>query len=151
MAFLADTGASFPGACGGYTWTRCFLWRPGSGKIWVDVGIRLHAIKKPGDRVIVFVDANCRIPDLGMASAVMGSVLEPAWRSNFVSDAFVAFATEHSLHIANTYADNLARQSPIGTLYTSKGSLLACDYVLQDFATVVQPGSMLAWTFSHGQ
>ena len=71
-------------------------------KFWKDVSARLKAIKKQGDRMLALVDANCRTPDLGIISPLMGSVLSPAWRANFVSEAFLEFAVEHSLHIATS-------------------------------------------------
>ena len=105
--------------------------------------------KRPDERCISMVDGNCRIgSDLGM-DGLVGRRLDAHHRHNFVSECFLQFARDVGLQVLNTFDHLIDPTSDVGTLFTSNGLSLSCDYILADRGTHVAPASVYTWTNFH--
>ena len=93
--------------------------------------MRTGSPKFHGDRVIIVVDGNCRIGSHeGPLDTIVGPALDQSSGHNYVSDAFVGFCRKLGLMAPATFPgfDGASREA--GSLYSSLGKVLRCDYIL---------------------
>ena len=110
--------------------------------VWTRAGNLFIKLLKLGDVIAVFIDSNCRISFRhGDSDQIVGPLLDPPWRHNSVSDAFIKFCRRANHSIPNTFYTATGSDVGAGSLRTSTGFASRYDHVLLDakvFLTLVR-------------
>ena len=110
---------------------------------WVEAYSVFCKCRRPSERVVVFVDGNCRISLRDCDDdEIIGPLLDPPHRHNFVSEAFTCFCRKANLAVVSTFPDYVKDDLPTGTFHVRSGLLLRCDYLLVDSSAVVARKSL---------
>ena len=100
---------------------------------WLDSGTIIKRYKKKHERLLICIDGSCRICERnGVSDNSVGDVRDLPHRQNYVSVAFVDFCRKMNVMVTGTQSDLLGDVSAVGSLYTSLGTFIRCDYILVD-------------------
>ena len=118
------------------------------GAYWDEAFCVFQKCRRPKERVVAFVDGNCRISCRDGDDDdddIIGPSLDPLHKQNFVSIAFTRFCRRANLAVSSTFPENVKGGLPTGSFHVKSGLTLRCDYTLVDACTLVAQQSLFVW------
>ena len=103
---------------------------------WRSMRSLIQKHRRLGERLLLGIDANCRIGKASSSEACIGNLLDDPRSTTHVTKEFTGFAADSRLIIASTHEEYADDSAIIGSFITCKGSV-RCDYILTDEGTYI--------------